>query len=71
MPASPASRGQTVHDFLERLLVARFVTAFRVGRTGLALFTSHHKPLYAAVGDPNMTKSAYKCLHGRGASMST
>jgi hypothetical protein len=47
------THGQKVHDFLERLLAARFATAFRVGRTGRTrLFHVHHKPLYAAIGEP-------------------
>lgn len=47
------THGQKVHDFLERLLVARFATAFRVGRTGRTrLIHVHHKPLYAAIGEP-------------------
>jgi hypothetical protein len=47
------THGQKVHDFLERLLADRFATAFRVGRTGRTrVFHVHHKPLYAAVGEP-------------------
>lgn len=47
------THGQKVHDFLERLLAARFATAFRLGATGRTrIFHLHHKPLYAAVGDP-------------------
>lgn len=47
------THGQKVHDFLERLLAARFATAFRVGHTGRTrLIHVHHKPLYAAIGDP-------------------
>jgi hypothetical protein len=34
-------------------LAARFATAFRVGRTGRTrIFHVHHKPLYAAIGEP-------------------
>jgi len=47
------THGQKVHDFLERLLAARFATAFRVGRTGRTrVFHVHYKPLYAAIGEP-------------------
>jgi hypothetical protein len=47
------THGQKVHDFLERLLAARFATTFRVSRTGRTrLFHVHHKPLYAAIGEP-------------------
>jgi hypothetical protein len=48
------THGQKVHDFLERLLVARYATAFRLGRTGRTrLLHVHHKRLYAAVGEPD------------------
>jgi hypothetical protein len=48
------THGQKVHDFLERLLAARFATAFRLGRTGRTrLLHVHYKPLYAAVGEPD------------------
>ncbi|MGE0706291.1 MAG: hypothetical protein AB7F99_02165 [Vicinamibacterales bacterium] len=47
------THGQKVHDFLERLLAARFATAFRVGRTGRTrVFHVHYKPLYSAIGEP-------------------
>jgi len=47
------THGQKVHEFLERLLAAGFATAFRVGRTGRTrLIHVHHKPLYAAIGEP-------------------
>jgi hypothetical protein len=47
------THGQKVHDFLERLLAARFATAFRVGRTGRTrVLHVHYKPLYAAIGEP-------------------
>ncbi|MGE3277632.1 MAG: hypothetical protein AB7O67_21160 [Vicinamibacterales bacterium] len=47
------THGQKVHDFLERLLADRFGTAFHVGRTGRTrVFHVHHKPLYAAIGEP-------------------
>lgn len=47
------THGQKVHDFIERLLAARFATAFRVGRTGRTrVFHVQYKPLYAAIGEP-------------------
>ena len=47
------SHGQKVHDFIEKLLVRRFVTAIRLGSTGRRkIFHVHHKPLYAAIGEP-------------------
>jgi hypothetical protein len=47
------THGQKVHDFLERLLAARFATGCHVGRTGRTrIFHVHHKPLYAAIGEP-------------------
>lgn len=48
------THGQKVHDFVERLLAGRFATAHRVGRTGRTrLFHVQHKPLYAALGEPD------------------
>ena len=47
------THGQKVHDFLERLLAARFATACHVGRTGRTrIFHVHYKPLYTAIGEP-------------------
>ena len=48
------THGQKVHDFIERLLVRRFVTAIELGSTGRTrIFHVHHKPLYAAIGEPD------------------
>jgi hypothetical protein len=48
------THGQKVHDFVERLLAARFATAFHVGRTGRTrIFHLHYKPLYSAIGEPD------------------
>jgi hypothetical protein len=48
------THGQKVHDFLERLLVRRFVTPIELGSTGRTrIFHVHHKPLYAAIGEPD------------------
>jgi hypothetical protein len=48
------THGQKVHDFIERLLAARFATAFRVGRTGRTrILHVHHKRLYSAIGEPD------------------
>jgi hypothetical protein len=48
------THGQKVHDFLEKLLVRRFVTSIELGSTGRTrIFHVHHKPLYAAIGEPD------------------
>lgn len=48
------THGQKVHDFLEKLLVRRFVTPIELGSTGrMKIFHVHHKPLYAAIGEPD------------------
>jgi hypothetical protein len=48
------THGQKVHDFVERLLAARFATAFRLGRTGRTrIFHVRHKRLYSAIGEPD------------------
>jgi len=48
------THGQKVHDFIEKLLVRRFVTAIRLGPKGRTrLFHVLHKPLYAAIGEPD------------------
>jgi hypothetical protein len=48
------THGQKVHDFVEELLVRRFVTAIRLGSTGRTrIFHVHHKPLYTALGEPD------------------
>lgn len=46
--------GQKVHDFLVMLIVRRFVTPIELGSTGRTrIFHVHHKPLYAAIGEPD------------------
>jgi hypothetical protein len=46
--------GQKVHDFVEKLCARRLATATAFGATGrIRLFHVHHKPLYAAVGEPD------------------
>jgi hypothetical protein len=48
------THGQKVHDFIERLLVRRLVTSMELGSTGRTrIFHVHHKPLYAAFGEPD------------------
>jgi hypothetical protein len=48
------THGQKVHDFLEKLLVRRFATPIELGSTGRTrIFHVHHKPLYAAIGEPD------------------
>ena len=48
------THGQKVHDFLEKLIVRRFVTPIELGSTGRTrIFHVHHKPLYAAIGEPD------------------
>lgn len=48
------THGQKVHDFIEKLLVRRFITAIELGSTGRKkIFHVHHKPLYAAIGEPD------------------
>lgn len=48
------THGQKVHDFIETLLARRFVTAIPLGSTGrIRIFHIHHKPLYAAIGEPD------------------
>jgi superfamily II DNA helicase RecQ len=48
------THGQKVHDFIERLLVRRFVTPIELGSTGRTrIFHVHHKPLYSAIGEPD------------------
>ena len=48
------THGQKVHDFIEKLLARRFVTPIELGSTGRKrIFHVHHKPLYAAIGEPD------------------
>jgi hypothetical protein len=48
------THGQKVHDFIVKLLVRRLVTPIELGSTGRTrIFHVHHKPLYAAIGEPD------------------
>ena len=48
------TQGQKVHDFIEKLLARRLVTPIKLGSTGRTrIFHVHHKPLYAAIGEPD------------------
>jgi hypothetical protein len=48
------THGQKVHDFIEKLLIRRFVTPIELGSTGRTrIFHVHHKPLYSAIGEPD------------------
>jgi hypothetical protein len=44
--------GQKVHDFVEKLLAKRLATATAIGSRS-RIFHVHHKPLYAAIGEPD------------------
>ena len=48
------THGQKVHDFIEQLLIRRFMTPIELGSTGRTrIFHVHHKPLYAGIGEPD------------------
>jgi hypothetical protein len=48
------THGQKLHDFIEKLLVRRLATPIELGSTGRTrIFHVHHKPLYAAIGEPD------------------
>lgn len=48
------THGQKVHDFIEKLLIRRFVTPIELGSIGRTrIFHVHHKPLYSAIGEPD------------------
>ncbi len=48
------THGQKVHDFVEKLVARKLVTPLELGSMGRTrLFHVHHKPLYAAIGDPD------------------
>ena len=48
------THGQKVHDFIEKLLARRLITSIELGSTGRTrIFRVHHKPLYAAIGEPD------------------
>lgn len=48
------THGQKVHAFIEALLGRGFARAIELGSTGRTrIFQVHHKPLYAAIGEPD------------------
>ena len=48
------THGQKVHDFIEKLVARRLVTPIKLGSSGRTrIFHVHHKPLYAAIGEPD------------------
>lgn len=48
------THGQKVHDFVEKLVAKRLATATTLGCQQRArVFHVHHKPLYAAIGEPD------------------
>ena len=48
------THGQKVHDFIETLVARRVATPIELGATGRSRpFHVHHKPLYAAIGEPD------------------
>jgi hypothetical protein len=48
------THGQKIHDFIQKLVAGKFVTAIELGATGRTkIFHVHHKPLYAAIGEPD------------------
>ena len=48
------THGQKVHDFVEKLLARRLASATTIGSQQRArVFHVHHKPLYAAIGEPD------------------
>jgi hypothetical protein len=60
------THGQKVHDFIEKLLARRLVTPIELGRTGRTrIFHVHHKPLYAAISEPDNRTAGESRLTGR------
>jgi hypothetical protein len=60
------THGQKVHDFIEKLLARRLVTAIKLGSTGRTrIFHVHHKPLYAAIGEPDNRNAGESRSSGR------
>ena len=48
------THGQKVHDFIGKLVSRKFVTPIGLGSTGRTkILHVHHKPLYAAIGEPD------------------
>ena len=47
------THGQKVQDFFQTLVDRKYATARRCGHNTARLFHVHHKPLYAAIGEPD------------------
>jgi hypothetical protein len=47
------TQGQKVHDFFTRLVTSGYATKRRCGHNTARLYHVHHKPLYAAIGEPD------------------
>jgi hypothetical protein len=47
------TQGQKVHDFFSRLVTRGYATKRRCGHNTARLYHVHHKPLYAAIGEPD------------------
>ena len=45
--------GQKMHDFFRRLVAHGYATVRRCGHNTARLYHVHHKPLYAAIGEPD------------------
>ena len=58
------THGQRVHDFIEKLLVRKLVTPIELGTTGRTrIFHVHHKPLYAAICEPDNRNRRRVTIH--------
>jgi hypothetical protein len=56
------THGQKVHDFVDKVLVRKLVTPLELGSTGRTrIFHVHHKPLYAAIGEPDNRRWTSGC----------
>jgi len=47
------THGQKVQDFFQKLLARKYATVRRCGHNTARLYHVHHKPLYAAIDEPN------------------
>jgi hypothetical protein len=47
------THGQKVHDFFQKLIARGYATVRRCGHNTARLYHVHHKPLYAAIGEPD------------------
>src|SRR3954469_9337573 len=47
------TQGQKVHEFFQRLVSLGYATRRRCGHNTARLYHVHHKPLYAAIGQPD------------------